>query len=90
MIGPHQTEAELREEITRLMNLQTIDRQLHELGQSLASIAERVEQLRGETETAQTELERLTEEDQQAVPRAAISNANSPRARRRSATSGCA
>jgi uncharacterized protein len=66
-IGPHQTEAELREEIARLMTLQTIDRQLHELGQSLSSVAERVEQLRGEIETSQTELDRLTEEDQQAA-----------------------
>ena len=49
------------------MNLQTIDRQLHELGQSLSSVAERVNQLRGEIETAQTELDRLTEEDQQAT-----------------------
>ena len=49
------------------MSLQTIDRQLHELGQSLSSVAERVEQLRGEIETSQAELERLTEEDQQAT-----------------------
>src|SRR5690242_20287645 len=66
-IGRHQTEAELREEIARLMTLQTIDRQLHELGQSLSSVAERVEQLRGEIETSQAELDRLTEEDQQAA-----------------------
>jgi len=57
----------LREEIARLMNLQTIDRQLHELGQSLSSVAERVEQLRGEIETSQAELDRLTQEDQQAA-----------------------
>ena len=49
------------------MSLQTIDRQLHELGQSLSSVAERVEQLRGEIETSQAELDRLTEEDQQAA-----------------------
>jgi predicted nucleic acid-binding Zn-ribbon protein len=49
------------------MTLQTIDRQLHELGQSLSSVAERVEQLRGEIETSQAELERLTGEDQQAT-----------------------
>jgi predicted nucleic acid-binding Zn-ribbon protein len=57
----------LREEIARLMSLQTIDRQLHELGQSLSSVAERVEQLRGEIETSQAELDRLTQEDQQAA-----------------------
>ena len=49
------------------MSLQTIDRQLHELGQSLSSVAERVEQLRGEIETSQAELDRLTQEDQQAA-----------------------
>jgi len=49
------------------MSLQTIDRQLHELGQSLSSVAEGVEQLRGEIETSQAELDRLTEEDQQAA-----------------------
>ena len=49
------------------MSLQTIDRQLHELGHSLSSVAERVEQLRGEIETSQAELDRLTEEDQQAA-----------------------
>ena len=49
------------------MSLQTIDRQLHELGQSLSSVAERVEQLRGEIETSRIELDRLTEEDQQAA-----------------------
>lgn len=49
------------------MALQAIDRQLQELGQSLSSVAGRVEQLRGEIETSQAELERLTEEDQQAA-----------------------
>jgi predicted nucleic acid-binding Zn-ribbon protein len=49
------------------MNLQTIDQQLHDLGQSLSSVAERVNQLRGEIETSQTELDRLTEEEQQAT-----------------------
>ena len=36
-------------------------------GNHLSSVAERVEQLRGEIETSQAELERLTEEDQQAT-----------------------
>jgi uncharacterized protein len=58
-------EAELREEITRLMSLQVIDRQLQELEQSLSSIAGRVEQLRGQTEQNQTELTRITEDDKQ-------------------------
>ncbi len=57
----------MREETARLMTLQTIDRQLQELEQALSSVAERVEQLRGEIETSQAELERLTEEDQQAA-----------------------
>ena len=64
-IGPRPTEGELREEIARLMSLQTIDRQLRELEQSLSSVAERVVQLRGEIETSQAELDRLTQEDQQ-------------------------
>jgi uncharacterized protein len=58
-------EAELREEITRLMSLQVIDRQLQELEQSLSSIAGRVEQLRGQNEQSQAELTRLTEDDKQ-------------------------
>jgi uncharacterized protein len=58
-------EAELREEITRLMSLQVIDRQLQELEQSLSSIAGRVEQLREQTEQNQAELARLTEDDKQ-------------------------
>jgi uncharacterized protein len=58
-------EAELREEITRLMSLQVIDRQLQELEQSLSSIAGRVEQLREQTEQNQTELARLTDDDKQ-------------------------
>jgi uncharacterized protein len=60
-----QRETELREDIARLMELQTVDRQLQELEQSLASIAGRVEQLRAETSTNQAELDRLTEEDKQ-------------------------
>ncbi len=47
------------------MDLQVIDRQLQEVEASLANIAGRVEQLREETEKNQTELQRLTEEDQQ-------------------------
>ncbi len=56
----------MREEIARLMDLQVLDRQLKELELSLADVAGRVEQLRAETDKNQTELQRLTEEDQQA------------------------
>jgi predicted nucleic acid-binding Zn-ribbon protein len=49
------------------MALQTIDRRLQELEQSLSSVAGRVLQLRDEIETAQTELDSLTQEDQQAA-----------------------
>lgn len=51
------------EEITRLMNLQVIDRQLQELEQSLSSIAGRVEQLREQLNQNQAEHERLVEQD---------------------------
>jgi len=57
----------LREEIARLMSLQTIDRELRELDASLSSIAGRVEQLREETEKSQAELDRLTQEEQQSA-----------------------
>lgn len=53
----------MREEITRLMDLQVIDRQLNELEQSLNSIAGRVDQLREETQRNQAELDRITEEE---------------------------
>jgi len=53
----------LRDEITRLMGLQTIDRRLRELEESLSKVAGRVDQLREETLKNQSELERLTEED---------------------------
>jgi len=55
----------LREEINRLMELQTVDRQLQELEQSLSSIAGRVDQLRIEIQTNQTELDRLSEQDKE-------------------------
>jgi uncharacterized protein len=55
----------LREEINRLMELQTVDRQLQELEQSLSSIAGRVDQLRNEIQTNQTELDRLSEQDKE-------------------------
>jgi uncharacterized protein len=55
----------LREEINRLMELQTVDRQLQGLEQSLSSIAGRVEQLRTEIQTNQAELDRLSEQDKE-------------------------
>ncbi len=57
----------MREEINRLMELQTIDRQLMELELSLSSIAGRVDLLREQTQTNQKELDRLTEQDAEIV-----------------------
>ena len=57
----------MREEIARLVSLQAIDRELHELEESLATIAGRVEQLRLEVENHQAELDRLIEEEQQSA-----------------------
>ena len=45
------------------MGLQVIDRQLHELEQSLNSVAGRVEQLREQNQKNQAELDRLTAQD---------------------------
>jgi predicted nucleic acid-binding Zn-ribbon protein len=47
------------------MELQTIDRQLQELQQSLSSIAGRVDQLRDQLQNNQAELDRLTEQDKE-------------------------
>jgi len=58
------TEEALREEIARLMSLQTIDRELRELEESLAAVAGRVEELRRQSEEHQAELDRLVEEEQ--------------------------
>jgi uncharacterized protein len=60
-----EVEDALREEIARLISLQSIDRELHELEQAHCSVAERVEQLRLELQTLQTELDQLTAEEQQ-------------------------
>jgi predicted nucleic acid-binding Zn-ribbon protein len=46
------------------MSLQAIDRELHELEESLAGIASKVEELRREAEQHQAELARLTEDEQ--------------------------
>jgi uncharacterized protein len=55
----------LREEIGRLMALQSIDKDLQELAESLAAVTQGVDRLRVETEAARGELERLTQEDKQ-------------------------
>jgi len=55
----------LREEITRLMSLQAIDRELQELELSLSSVAGHVEQLRQEIDIQQADLDHLLAEDQQ-------------------------
>src|ERR1700739_1959459 len=47
------------------MDLQIIDRQLQELEQSLASISGRVDELRDQNSSNQTELDRLTEQDKE-------------------------
>jgi predicted nucleic acid-binding Zn-ribbon protein len=60
-------EVELREEINRLMELQTIDRQLKELEESLSTIAGKVVKLREQTEANQNELDRLTGQDAEIV-----------------------
>jgi len=57
----------LREEITRLMSLQGIDRQLQELQETLSKVAGHVDKLRLETDSQRTELERLQREEQQAT-----------------------
>jgi uncharacterized protein len=54
----------LREDVTRLMGLQGIDRQLRELQDALSKVAGRVDQLRLETDSHRAELERLQIEAQ--------------------------
>jgi uncharacterized protein len=56
----------LREDVTRLMSLQGIDRQLRELEDTLSKVAGRVEQLRLETDGYREELQRLQDEEQTA------------------------
>jgi predicted nucleic acid-binding Zn-ribbon protein len=55
----------LRDEVARLMDLQVLDRRLQELEESLNTVAGRVEQLREQTHKAETDLQKLTEEEQQ-------------------------
>jgi uncharacterized protein len=57
----------LREEITRLMSLQAIDRELRELQAALSTVSGRATQLRQEVTDYAAELETLTLEDQQSA-----------------------
>ena len=57
----------MREEIRRLMGLQSIDRKLKDLEQSLSTVALRVNQLRDQTSKQEAELERLSTEEQEAA-----------------------
>lgn len=57
----------MREEIRRLMALQILDRKLKELEQSLSTVALRVNQLRDQTSKQETELEKLSTEEQEAA-----------------------
>jgi len=57
----------LREEITRLMSLQTIDRELRELQSALTTVSGRAVRLRQEAGDYAAELERLQNEEQQSV-----------------------
>jgi predicted nucleic acid-binding Zn-ribbon protein len=60
-------EVALREEITRLMSLQAIDRELRELREALATVSQRSVQLRQEAGDYAAELERLQLEEQQSA-----------------------
>src|SRR5258706_15252077 len=64
----NRAEEQLREEISRLMDLQVIDRQLQQLELSLTPIAGRVNQIRDDTHKSQTELDRLSEQDKEISP----------------------
>ena len=57
----------MREEITRLMSLQAIDRELRELREALATVSQRSVQLRQEAGDYAAELERLQLEEQQSA-----------------------
>jgi uncharacterized protein len=60
-------EVALREEITRLMSLQAIDRELRELQSALTTVSGRAVRLRQEAGDYAAELERLQNEEQQSV-----------------------
>ncbi|HTW89788.1 MAG TPA: hypothetical protein VMD75_17455, partial [Candidatus Binataceae bacterium] len=56
----------MREEIGRLMSLQTIDKELQTWAEMLAVVTQGVDRLRAETDSARRELEQVTQEDRQA------------------------
>lgn len=58
---------ELPDEIKRLMDLQTLDRRLRELEESLNTFTGRVDQLRGQAAAHEAELERLSREEEEAA-----------------------
>src|ERR1700722_7915883 len=66
-IGLCRGEVELREEIRRLMGLQTLDRKLKELEQSLSTVALRVNLLRDQTSRQEADLDKLSSEEQEAA-----------------------
>ena len=55
------------QELTLLMSLQALDQELREQEQALAKITKRIDELRVATEQAETELETLKNEEQQAL-----------------------
>src|SRR5262249_38594731 len=55
------------QELTLLMNLQALDQELREQEQALAKITKRIDELRTATEQAETELDTLRNEEQQAL-----------------------
>jgi len=57
----------LPQELTLLMSLQALDQELREQEQALAKITKRIDELRVATEQAETELETLKNEEQQAL-----------------------
>jgi predicted nucleic acid-binding Zn-ribbon protein len=59
-------EVKLREELARLISLQTLDRETQELSESLAQITQRVNELRQALDANQAELDRLLGEEKEA------------------------
>lgn len=57
----------MREEISRLMNLQTLDQELAEREQALSKISSRIDELRQLIERSQSELEQLEQQGQQTL-----------------------
>jgi len=85
----NRSENQLREEISRLMDLQVIDRQLQELELSLTSIAGRVDQIRDETRRASPSWIASPNKTRKFPPPVKKRSGSWPRAKSESATSGC-